>query len=263
MRHILMTVFALAFICAQTQAAVVAKAVSYTQNGTTMKGLIAYDDATHGPRPGILVVHEWWGHNAYARSRARQLAKLGYTALAVDMYGDGKTADHPKQAGEFSSAIAKNLPLARARFEAALDTLKKDPTVDSKHIAAIGYCFGGGVVLQMARLGEDIDGVVSFHGSLASDIHPKKGQVKAAIRVFQGADDPFVKPKDIETLKHDMKAANVDFEFVSYPGVKHSFTNPDATAIGEKFGLPLVYDAQADRDSWTQMQAFFKQIFDR
>lgn len=263
MRYILITTFALAFVCAQAQAAVVTKAVSYSRDGTTMKGLIAYDDAIHGPRPGILVVHEWWGLDTYAHSRARQLAELGYTALAVDMYGDGKTAEHPKQAGEFSGAIAKNLPLAQARFEAALETLKKHSTVDPKHIAAIGYCFGGGVVLQIARLGEDINGVVSFHGSLASDIHPKKGQVKAAIRVFQGANDPFVKAEDIETLKQDMAAAGVDFRFVSYPGVKHSFTNPNATAMGEKFGLPLVYDAQADRDSWTQMQAFFKQLFAR
>lgn len=263
MRSMFIPVFMLAIACGQAHGAIVTRTVTYAQDGTTLQGFIAYDDAVHGKRPGILVVHEWWGHNAYARSRARQLAELGYTALALDMYGNGKTAEHPKEAGEFAGAVAGNLPLAKARFEAALKTLKREPTVDAGHIAAIGYCFGGGIVLQMARLGEDLDGVVSFHGSLASDIHPQKGHVKAAVRVFQGADDPFVKPEDIETLKHDMKAAGVDFRFVSYPGVKHSFTNPDATELGKRFGLPLVYDAQADQDSWRQTQAFFKRIFGR
>jgi len=263
MRHMLISVFVLAIVCGQVQAAMVTKELSYTQDGTTMRGLVAYDDAVRGIRPGVLVVHEWWGQNAYARDRARQLAKLGYTALAVDMYGNGKIAEHPKEAGEFAGAVAGNMPLARARFKAALKALKRQPTVDPGHIAAIGYCFGGGIVLQMARLGVDLDGVVSFHGSLASDIHPQKGQVKAAVRVFQGTNDPFVKPEDIETLKRDMATAGVDFRFVSYPGVKHSFTNPDATELGKRFGLPLVYDAHADQDSWRKMQAFFKQIFGR
>jgi len=237
--------------------------VSYREGDTLLKGMLAYDDAIEGARPGVLVVHEWWGQNDYARKRAKMLAELGYTALAVDMYGEGKTADHPKDAGAFSSAVGGNLPLAKARFDAALEVLRKDPTVDKDRIAAIGYCFGGGIVLNMARLGEDIDGVVSFHGSLGTKSPAKKGDVKAAVRVFNGADDPFTKPEQITAFKQEMENAGVDYKFVNYPGAKHSFTNPDADQYGKEFDLPLAYNEHADKDSWKQMQAFFKEIFSK
>jgi dienelactone hydrolase len=155
--------------CATTpQTVVQSQEVTYRAGDTVLKGYLAYDDSIQGRRPGILVVHEWWGHNAYARKRARMLAELGYTALAVDMYGEGKQAAHPGDAGKFASEVKQNLPLAKERFMAAMELLKQQPTVDSTHIAAIGYCFGGGIVLEMARAGLDLDGVVSFHGSLGT-----------------------------------------------------------------------------------------------
>ena len=245
----------------EAHAEIVTREISYTQGGTVMKGMVAYDDATGAKRPGVLVVHEWWGHNDYARKRARMLAELGYTALAVDMYGDGKTADHPEDAGKFSKAVGGNPALVKARFEAALDTLKQQPTVEGDKIAAIGYCFGGSIVLGMARMGTDIDGVVSYHGSLATQTPAKQGAVKTSIRVFNGADDPFIKAEQIEAFKKEMDAAGADYKFVNYPGALHSFTNPDADSYGKKFNLPLAYDEKADKDSWEQTQAFFKEIF--
>jgi len=245
----------------EANAEIVSKEISYQQGDTTMKGLIAYDDSIKGKRPGVLVVHEWWGHNAYARKRARMLAELGYTAMAVDMYGDGKTADHPDEAGKFSGAVGGNLPLAKARYDAALDTLKQQPTVAADKIAAVGYCFGGGILLNMARMGTDIAGVVSFHGSVATNTPAKKGDIKTRIRVFNGADDPFVKAEQIAAFKREMEAAEADYRFVNYPGAVHSFTNPDADVNGKKFKLPLAYNAEADEDSWQQTQAFFKEIF--
>lgn len=242
-------------------AEIVTREVSYTQGDTVMKGLVAYDDSIEAKRPGVLVVHEWWGHNAYARKRARMLAELGYTAMAVDMYGDGKTADHPDDAGKFSSAVGGNPQLAKARFDAALDTLKQQPNVETDKIAAIGYCFGGGILLGMARMGTDIDGVVSFHGSVATKSPAKKGEVKTRVRVFNGADDPFVKAEQIEAFEKEMESAGVDYKVVNYPGAKHSFTNPDADTFGKKFNLPLAYNEKADKDSWQQTQAFFKEIF--
>jgi len=243
------------------QAALVTKVVKYNQGKTNMIGYLAYDDSIKGKRPGILVVHEWWGHDSYARHRAEMLARMGYTALAVDMYGDGKRAMHPKDAAKFSGAVAKNMPVARARFEKALILLKRHSTVDAGKTAAIGYCFGGGVVLHMARMGVDLKGVASFHGSLATKIPAKKGQVKAKVRVFHGAADPFIKPEQITAFKQEMKSAGVDFKFVSYPGVKHSFTNPAADQYGKKFKLPLAYNKKADQQSWQAMQLFFQQIF--
>jgi len=244
-------------------AAIVQKEISYQQDGTVMKGFLAYDDTFSDKRPGVLVVHEWWGHNAYARKRAVMLAELGYTALAVDMYGDGKIADHPKDAGKFSSAIGGNLPLANARFKAAITTLKKQSMVEADDIAAVGYCFGGGILLNMARMGIDIDGVVSFHGSVATSSPASKGDIKTRIRVFNGADDPFVKAEQITAFKQEMEKAGADYQFVNYPGAKHSFTNPGSTVMGKKFGLPLEYNEKADRDSWQQTQAFFKEIFSK
>ena len=253
--------FILIFLVASAQAEVLTEKVSYREGDTVMQGLIAYDDNIKGKRPGVLVVHEWWGHNDYARKRASMLAEMGYTALAVDMYGDGKTANHPNDAGKFSGAIMNNMPVAKARFESAMQTLKQHSTVDDDKIAAIGYCFGGGVVLAMARMGVDLKGVASFHGSVATKSPVQKGQVKAKIRVFNGADDPFVKAEHIAAFKQEMDTAGVDYQFVNYPGVKHSFTNPGADEYGKKFNLPLAYDAKADADSWSATQSFFKLIF--
>jgi dienelactone hydrolase len=251
----------LCLFSALAQAEVRTEEVTYKDNGTELKGYLAYDDAVKGKRPGILVVHEWWGHNAYARKRARMLAELGYTALAVDMYGDGKTADHPDDAGKFAKAVGGNLPLAKARFLAALNLLTTHGTVDKNKTAAIGYCFGGGMVLQMARQGIDLDGVVSFHGSVATSTPAEKGKIKARVLVYNGADDPFVTAEQIAAFKKEMADAAVDYEFVNIPGARHSFTNPEADDFAKKFNMPLAYDKSADDMSWQGMQDFFKKIF--
>jgi dienelactone hydrolase len=242
-------------------AAVVGKQVQYQADGLSMKGYVAYDNAIRGKRPGVLVVHEWWGLNDYARKRADMLAREGYVALAVDMYGNGKTADHPKDAGAFATAVGKDPAAALARFKAAMTTLEHQPWTDPKNIAAIGYCFGGGQVLNMARAGLPLKGVASFHGSLGTDQPAKPGQIKAKIRVFTGAADPMA-PSDVVTaFEKEMQDAQADYKLVSYPGAMHSFTNPDADKLGKQFDMPLKYDAAADQDSWTQTLAFFKEIF--
>lgn len=243
------------------QAAVVGEEIDYHSGDTLFKGYITFDDSFEGKRPGILVVHEWWGHNDYARRRARMLAEVGYTALAVDMYGDGKQADHPDDAGKFASAVRSDMPEAEARFRAALTLLRSHNTVDAESVAAIGYCFGGGIVLEMARRGVDLDGVVSFHGSLGTDEPASKGRVKARLLVLNGADDPFVTPEQIGAFKQEMTQAEVDFRFINYPGAKHAFTNPDADEYGKRFGMPLAYHAEADEQSWAEMRRFFEQLF--
>jgi len=243
------------------EAKVVGKVVHYEGGDTKLTGYLAYDTNFKGKRPGVLVVHEWWGQNAYARKRAKMLAKLGYVAFALDMYGNGKTATHPDDAGKFARMISTNMPIAKARFLAALDQLKASPLTEKDKIAAIGYCFGGGIVLQMARQGIDIKGVVSFHGSLATSSPAQPGTVKAKVLVFNGEADPFTSKEQIAAFKQEMDKAGVDYQFVNYPGAKHSFTNPEATALGKKFNLPLAYNAKADKDSWAKMQAFFKSLF--
>jgi dienelactone hydrolase len=177
------------------------------------------------------------------------------------MYGDGRTADHPDDAGKFAAAVGKNLPLMKARFLAALEYLDGQPTVNPDKIAAIGYCFGGGVVLQMARAGVDLDGVASFHGSLGGGAAPPAGTVKARILVANGAADPFVTPEQIAAFKAEMDAAGASYTFLDYPGVKHSFTNPDADRFGKRFDMPLAYDAQADAASWQALQDFLREVF--
>jgi dienelactone hydrolase len=237
------------------------KPVDYKAGKVTMKGYLAYDENVKGKRPGVLVVHEWWGHNEYARKRARMLAELGYTALAVDMYGEGKQAMHPDDAMKFSSEAMKNFDVSKARFLAAMNFLKKQPTVDPKRLAAIGYCFGGGVVLNMARQGVDLKGVASFHGSLAAVKPAVRGKVKAKIRVYNGAADTFIPEQAINAFMDEMMAAKVDFQFSNYTGAIHSFTNPDADELGKKFNLPLGYNADADKRSWEELETFLEMIF--
>lgn len=236
--------------------------ITYSTDTTEMQGYLAYDSSIEGRRPGIVVVHEWWGHNEYARKRARMLAELGYVALAVDMYGEGKTADHPSEAGKFAGAVMQNLDAAKARFLAALNVLKEQDVTDSTQLGAIGYCFGGGVVLHMARMGIDLEGVVSFHGSLGTETPADSGDIKAGILVCHGAEDPFVKPETIEAFKNEMDSAGADYKFISYPGAVHSFTNPAADSVGKAHDLPLAYNESADRKSWEDMKQFFDRIFE-
>jgi dienelactone hydrolase len=242
-------------------ATVQGKEVTYHANGTALKGYIAYDDAVQGKRPGILVVHEWWGHNEYARKRARMLAEQGYTALALDMYGNGKQAHHPDDAGKFASELSKNAPLARARFEAALNLLKRQKTVDADNIGAIGYCFGGTVVLEMARAGEPLKVVESFHGGLSTEHPAEPGKVHARIASFTGEDDPMIPAAHVAAFRQEMDHAGVTYKAVTYPGAKHAFSNPEADGYGKQFNLPLAYNAAADKDSWTQGLAFLAETF--
>ncbi len=237
--------------------------VNYKIDGQSFQGYLSYDDTITGKRPGVLVVHEWWGHNAYARKRADMLAKLGYTAFALDMYGSGKLAKHPDDAKKFMQATLANMKVAETRFNEAMHLLQQQSTVNPKKLAAIGYCFGGGTVLHMARMGVDLAGVVSFHGSLTTNTPAQPGQVKAKILVLNGADDPFVTTEQVAALKQEMKNAGADFELVNYPGVKHSFTNPGADDLGKRFNMPLVYNAEADNNSWLRMQQFLKVIFEQ
>jgi len=243
------------------QAGVVGSEVNYSADGVEMKGYIAHNDKITTRRPGVLVVHEWWGHNGYARKRADMLAAEGYVALAVDMYGEGRQAAHPDEAGKFAGEVRKNLPMARRRFMAALETLKKHPMTDQDNLAAIGYCFGGGVVLQMARDGLDLKAVASFHGSLGTAEPAAPGKVKAAILVSNGGDDKFIPLEEINGFIKEMITAGADFSFHSYPGAMHSFTNPGADHFAEKFKMPVAYQEKADKDSWREMHAFFTRIF--
>jgi dienelactone hydrolase len=242
-------------------AALKSEQLVYRVGDKDFTGYLVYDDAIKGKRPGVLVVHEWWGLNDYARKRADMLAQMGYTAFALDMYGTGKLADHPDDAKSFMQAVTGDMPEAEKRFDKAKMILQRQPTVDARHIAAIGYCFGGGIVLHMARAGDDLDGVVSFHGSLGTEVPAKKGKVKARVLVFTGAADPFAPAEVVAGFDQEMQAAGADYELISYPGVKHSFTNPDADKFAERFGMPLAYDKHADEDSWQQTRTFLAEIF--
>ncbi|MGZ3533953.1 MAG: dienelactone hydrolase family protein [Thermodesulfobacteriota bacterium] len=258
--------FILAFGIAGFAAAeprILGKTVDYSAQGVVMKGYLAYDESITGKRPGVLVVHEWWGLNDYARRRARMLAELGYIALAVDMYGGGKVATNPDDASKLSSEVMKNFDVAKTRFIAAMDYLKQQPNVDPARIAAIGYCFGGSVVLSMAAQGVDLKGVVSFHGSLGAVKAAQPGSVKAKILVLNGGADTFITPAQIETFKQEMKAAGAELQFISYPGALHSFTNPEATELGKKFNMSVAYNAKADNESWNEMKEFLRTIFNK
>jgi dienelactone hydrolase len=235
--------------------------VTYIAGGATCTGFLAWDAKLTGKRPGVLVVHEGWGHNDYVRRRARMLAELGYTALALDMYGDGKSASHPQDAAKFMNEVLANMQVGTERFTAAKNVLQDHETVDRDRVAAIGYCFGGAVVLGMARAGMDLDAVVSFHGSLATKTPAAKGAIKARLLVCNGAADSFVSTAEIAAFEAEMDAAGATWRFESYPGAVHGFTSPDATANGKKFNLPLAYDEAADRKSWASMQALFADVW--
>lgn len=263
MRSILLIVMALAvFNACQPKKAEAPKSkitgeqVTYSADSVNMKGYIAYDASKQGKRPGILVVHEWWGHNPYARHRADMLAQIGYVALAVDMYGDGKTADHPKDAGMFAGEVMKRGPGATARFMKAMEILKANPNVDGNNIAAIGYCFGGSTVLNMARQGLDLKAVASFHGGLGTGTPAKKGEVKAKVLVCNGGADKFIPQSDIDAFKKEMEDAGVTYTFKSYEGALHGFSNPAADSLGKKFDMAIAYNAAADSASWADMKAF-------
>ncbi len=240
---------------------VVGEEVSYSADTLTMEGYMAFDSTASEKSPGILVVHEWWGHNDYARMRAEMLAELGYVALAVDMYGNGKQASHPEDAMAFTGEVFSSIDGAKARFESAMETLKAHPKVDASKIGAIGYCFGGTVVLSMANAGYDLDAVAAFHAGLGLPIWPDSGAVEAEIIILQGADDPFVPQEQISNYKNKLDSAGAEYEMIFYEDAVHAFTSKEADEKGKKFELPLAYNAKADSASWEEMKQLFNEVF--
>ncbi len=247
---------------ASTFAAIVGKDIAYTTpDGTKLTGYYVYDDAIKTKRPGVLVVHEWWGLNDYARRRATQLAKLGYASLAIDMYGNGQHTESADDAMKMMHGALISPEVSMSRAKAGLDLLKAQTQVNPDKIAAIGYCFGGKIVLDMARSGMPLKGVASFHGVLATDTPAKPSVVKAKILVLHGAADSMVPAKDVEAFKDEMKAANVSYQFIAYPGAKHAFSSPDADRLAKANHIDIGYNAAADTASWQAMRGFFDQVF--
>jgi dienelactone hydrolase len=246
------------FSLSEVSATVVTQTVEYRQDGTVMQGFLAYDDAITGKRPGVLVVHEWWGLNDFARERALKLAGLGYVALAADMYGGGAVTQDRVEAGKLAGALLGNPDLLRARARAALQVLAADPRVDPKRLAAIGFCFGGSTVLELAYSGADLAGVASFHGGLPKTRPDDLKRIKAAILVLHGANDPHVPPADIAAFEEAMRQAGADWEMVFFGGAVHGYTNP---AAGDNKASGVAYDARAARRSWRCLQEFFREIW--
>lgn len=232
--------------------------VEYRDGDVELQGYLVWNDAMKGRRPGVIVVHEWWGLNDYARKRAEMLAELGYVAFAADMYGKGRVTQHAKQAGEWAKQINANVAAWQARAVLGLDILRGHDLVDPERVAAIGYCFGGATVTQMAYAGADLAGIVSFHGSLPVATPAQAANIKASILVAHGAADGFVPPERVAEFKAALEKAGADWEMVTYGGARHGFTNPGAA----RYGIENVrYNEKADRRSWRAMQQFFDEIF--
>ncbi len=234
--------------------------ISYMIAGKNYIGFVYYDANKEGKRPGVLVVHEWWGLTGYPRMRAKELAELGYISMAVDMYGDGKIGEDPATAQALATPFYKDPALAKTGLDAAINKLKTYPQTDTSKLAAIGYCYGGFIVLNAAKQGADLNGVVSFHGDL-SGVPVNKDLLKAKILVCHGEADKFVTPEQVASFKKSMDSAGVDYTFKSYPNATHAFTNLAATETGKKFNMPIEYNAAADSASWNDMKDFFKKIF--
>ncbi len=249
---------AAALACAPAEAKLVTKSITYRQGGQDLKGFLAYDDAAKGKRPGVLVVHEWWGLNSYVRQRAEQLAHLGYIAFAADMYGGDRVTRDPKQAEAWDTEVSKVPGLLAARSKAALEVLRKQPQLDQKHVGAIGYCFGGTTVLALAYSGEPLQGVATFHGGLFAPTPEQAKAIRTPILIMQGADDAFVSPETIDKVKKALDAGGVDWYMVVYAHAVHSFSNPEANGYHMD---GVAYDAKAAQRSWDEMQRFFKAGF--
>lgn len=257
MNKLLLAALAIVLAPLSTMAAVKTEVVEYKLGDQNLKGFIAYDDAVSAKRPGVLVVPEWWGLNDYPKGRAKQLAELGYVAFVADYYGDGKTTEDPKEAGGIAGPLKQDTAKFRALGDAALKELKARPEVDPDKVAAIGYCFGGSAVLELAREGADLKGVVSFHGALATGKPAKSGDAKAKVLVLHGAADPMVKPDEVAAFESEMKAAKVDYKLIPYEGAEHAFTNPAA----DSHNIPgIKYDAKADKASWEAMKEFLAKV---
>ncbi|MBI3014864.1 MAG: dienelactone hydrolase family protein [Candidatus Tectomicrobia bacterium] len=240
------------------QAAIKTETVEYKQGETPLEGFLAYDDSIQGKRPGIVVVPDWNGVADYSKKRAQMLAQLGYVALAADIYGKGIRPTASREAAQEAAKYMSNRPLYRARVQAALDLLRRNPRTDSGKLAAIGYCFGGAGALELARSGADLAGVVTFHGSLATPTPQDARNIKGRVLVLHGADDPFAPAKEVEAFQKEMSDAKVDWQVVLYSGTVHTFTNP---AAGSDNSRGSAYNEKADRRSWIAMQQFFREIF--
>jgi dienelactone hydrolase len=253
--------FILFFLCvwiSLAEAKVQVTAIPYSHGDVSLEGMLAWDDAVQGKRPGILVVHEWWGLNEYVRTRAEQLAALGYVALAVDMYGKGKVTTHADEARQWMEQTTANTETWQARAREGLRVLQDDPRVDPTRMAAIGYCFGGATVMQMVYAGAPLKGVVSFHGSLPLPPSSANSKDWAKIVIAHGQDDPFLTPDHIQKFRETLEKAKADWHMVIYGGARHSFTNPSA----DRYGIQGIrYQEQADRRSWEHMKVFFKELF--
>ena len=257
MTRYLMTAVFLLSAATLARAEVTAEDVEYQHDGVQLVGHLVYDPARSAKQPAVLIVHEWWGLNDYAKRRARQLAEMGYVAFALDMYGKGKSTKEVAKAQEWSGHFRGN-PLLRQRAKAGLEVLRANPHVDTRRIAAIGYCFGGTTVMELAYAGAPLAGVVSFHGSLPAPKPADFENLAARILVCHGADDAFVAPKKIADMQGALNAANADWQMIYYSGAVHSFTNPDADGAGVN---GVAYHANADRRSWQHMQMFLTEIF--
>jgi dienelactone hydrolase len=245
-------------LCAVSRAELVRENVEYKQGDLTLKGYFVYDEAMIGQRPGVLVVHEWWGLNDYAKRRADELAQLGYLALACDIYGNGKTASTPEEARALVMPFYTDRALLRARVRAGFDELRRSLQCDTTRVAAIGYCFGGMSVLELARSGAPLAGVVSFHGGLSTP-HPEDAKnIRGKVLALHGGDDPNVKPEEVTAFEDEMRKAGVDWQLIVYGGAVHSFTNP---ASGNDPSKGVAYNEKADHRSWEAMKAFLAEIF--
>jgi dienelactone hydrolase len=247
---------AFALTAGVSEAAIVTKTIDYDFDGVKLKGFLAYDDTPKEKRPGVLVVHEWWGLDQYAKDRATGLAQLGYVAFAPDMYGDGKVAEHPDDARKMSSMVRDNIKVWRGRAEAGLKQLKAQPNVDADKIAAIGYCFGGSTCLQLAAAGADLKAVATFHSALPKFTEAEAKAIKAKVLICHGEADMFIKPEDVKVFRETLDKAGTKYEYVGYKDVLHSFTVQGA----DKHKIPnMKYDAKADADSWERMKKLFKE----
>ena len=246
-------------LLANTHAALVEKPVIYQQGGVTLEGFHVYDDAVAGKRPAVLVIHQWTGLTEYEKRRSRMLAEMGYNVFAADIYGQG-IRPQPPEAGNEAGKYKNDRPLFRARMNAALDFLKSDDHTDTSKVAAIGYCFGGTGVLELARDGTDIAGVVSFHGGLesAAGLAAKPGNIKAKVLVLHGADDPYAPAAQVTAFQKEFTDAKADWQLVLYSGAVHSFTHPEA---GNDATKGAAYNESADRRSWDAMKTFFAELF--
>jgi len=259
MTRTLTSLLAVAVLAATSRAEVKTKEVDYSHGKMKFKGLMVWDDSVKGKRPGVLVIHEWWGLNKHAKDQAEKLAKLGYVAFACDMYGEGKVTEHPKEAKQMSGEVRANLESWQGRAKAGLEQLKKFEKTDPTRLAAIGYCFGGSTALQLAYTGADLKAVATFHAALPTPKEKEAKAIKAKLVINHGAADSFIPDESIAAFRKKLDDAGVSYKFIAYPGAKHSFTVPHADKVGNP---GMAYDEKADKGSWQAMRDLFKETLD-